>query len=62
MAELWERVMKRLAQQYALLRKAIKNKSRALRNAIHDCGINPRRLSFSKTGYRHELNNWNWRT
>jgi len=55
--------MKRLAQQYADLRKAIKNKSRALRNAIRDCGINPRRLSFSKTGpYKHSTHNWNWRT
>jgi hypothetical protein len=55
--------MKRFIQQYALLRKAFKNKSRALRNAIRDCGINPRRLSFSKTGtYKHEFHNWNWRT
>ncbi len=55
--------MKRFIQQYALLRKAFKNKSRALRNAIRDCGINPRRLSFSKTGtYKHSINNWNWRT
>lgn len=51
--------MKRFVHQYAMLRQAIKNKSRALRNAIKDCGINPRRLSFSKTGtYDHELNNW----
>jgi hypothetical protein len=55
--------MKRFIQQYALLRMAIRNKSRALRNAIRDCGINQRCLSFSKTGtYKHELNNWNWRT
>jgi hypothetical protein len=53
--------MKRFIQQYAALRKAIRNRSRALRNAIRDCGINPRRLSFSKTGYKHEFHNWNWR-
>lgn len=57
--------MKHFCQQYALWRRVFKNRNRALRNALRDCGIDPHRL-FShkqKTGtYNHELNNWNWRT
>ena len=55
----------RFIQQYALWRRVFKNRNRALRNALRDCGINPERLFSRKpeTGaYNHELHNWNWRT
>jgi hypothetical protein len=55
----------RFIQQYALWRRVFKNRNRALRRAMRDCGINPERLFSRKpeTGiYNHELNNWNWRT
>jgi len=51
--------MKRLAQQYAAWREAFNNRSRALRRAILDCGINHQRLTYSKTGaYNHAIHNW----
>lgn len=55
--------MMRFIQQYAIWRRVFKNRNRALRNALRDCGIDPHRLLSSKTGsYHHEIHNWNWRT